>query len=49
MSVVTVLSIVLAMGFLAVGLVGFLGWRERMAPVVVDLRHSRNSQSRPGH
>ena len=30
MSVVTALSLVLFVGFVATGLVGFLGWRERM-------------------
>ena len=30
MSVVTALSLVLVVGFVATGLVGFLGWRERM-------------------
>jgi hypothetical protein len=30
MSIVTVLSIVLVVGFFATGLVGFLGWRKRM-------------------
>ena len=30
MSVVTVLSLVLSVGFVATGLVGFLGWRQRM-------------------
>ena len=30
MSVVTVLSLVLCVGFVATGLVGFLGWRQRM-------------------
>ena len=30
MSVVTALSLVLLVGFLATGLVGFLGWRQRM-------------------
>jgi hypothetical protein len=30
MSVVTALSLVLVVGFLATGLVGFLGWRQRM-------------------
>ena len=30
MSVVTALSLVLFIGFVATGLVGFLGWRERM-------------------
>ncbi len=30
MSVVTALSIVLVVGFVATGLVGFLGWRQRM-------------------
>lgn len=29
MSVVTALSLVLVVGFLATGLVGFLGWRQR--------------------
>jgi hypothetical protein len=30
MSVATALSFVLVVGFLATGLVGFLGWRKRM-------------------
>jgi hypothetical protein len=30
MSVVTALSLVLFVGFVATGLIGFLGWRERM-------------------
>lgn len=30
MSVVTALSVVLCVGFVATGLVGFLGWRQRM-------------------
>jgi hypothetical protein len=30
MSVVTALSLVLFVGFVATGLVGFLGWRQRM-------------------
>jgi hypothetical protein len=30
MSVVTALSFVLIAGFVAIGLVGFLGWRQRM-------------------
>ena len=30
MSIVMALSLVLCVGFLATGLVGFLGWRERM-------------------
>ncbi len=30
MSVVTALSLVLVVGFLATGLAGFLGWRQRM-------------------
>ena len=30
MSVVTALSVVLFVGFVATGLVGFLGWRQRM-------------------
>ena len=30
MSLVTALNLVLAVGFLATGLVGFLGWRQRM-------------------
>lgn len=30
MSVVTALSLVLLVGFVATGLVGFLGWRQRM-------------------
>ena len=30
MSVVTVLSLVLFVGFFATGLAGFLGWRQRM-------------------
>jgi hypothetical protein len=30
MSVITALSLVLVVGFLATGLVGFFGWRQRM-------------------
>jgi hypothetical protein len=30
MSVVTALSFVLVVGFIATGLVGFFGWRQRM-------------------
>ena len=30
MSVLTALSLVLFVGFVATGLVGFLGWRQRM-------------------
>lgn len=30
MSAVTAFSLVLVVGFLATGLVGFLGWRQRM-------------------
>jgi hypothetical protein len=30
MSVVTALTVALVVGFLATGLVGFLGWRKRM-------------------
>ena len=30
MSVITALSFVLVVGFLATGLVGFFGWRKRM-------------------
>ena len=30
MSVVTALSVVLFVGFVATGLVGFVGWRQRM-------------------
>jgi hypothetical protein len=30
MSVVTALTLVLFVGFVATGLVGFLGWRQRM-------------------
>ena len=30
MSVVTALSILLCVGFVATGLVGFLGWHQRM-------------------
>ena len=30
MSVLTALSLVLLVGFVATGLVGFLGWRQRM-------------------
>ena len=30
MSVVMVLSLVLCVGFIATGLVGFVGWRQRM-------------------
>jgi hypothetical protein len=30
MSVVTTLSFVLVVGFIATGLVGFFGWRQRM-------------------
>jgi hypothetical protein len=30
MSVATVLSLVLFVGFVATGLVGFFGWRQRM-------------------
>ena len=30
MSVVTALSLVLVVGFAATGVVGFLGWRQRM-------------------
>lgn len=30
MSVVTALSLALVIGFVATGLVGFLGWRQRM-------------------
>lgn len=30
MSIVTALSLVLFVGFIATGLVGFLGWRQRM-------------------
>lgn len=48
MSIVTVLSVVLAIGFIVVGLMGFLGWRERMAPVVVDSRRHQNRRSRLG-
>jgi hypothetical protein len=33
MSVLSVFGAVLALGFVVVGLVGFLGWRERMRTV----------------
>jgi hypothetical protein len=38
MSVVTALSLVLVVGFFAAGLVGFLGWRQRMREGAVSAR-----------
>jgi len=35
MSIVTVISLVLVVGFLATALVGFFGWRQRMLEVRV--------------
>ena len=46
MSVVTALSLLLFVGFVATGLVGFLGWRQRMRGAGCGI-HKRWTLSRP--
>ena len=46
MSVVTALSLVLFVGFVATGLVGFLGWRNECAKAQVSAAHQPQTVSR---
>ena len=46
MSVVTALSLVLFVGFVATGLVGFLGWRQRMREGAGFSAHQAQTLSR---
>ena len=46
MSVVTALSLVLLVGFVATGLVGFLAWRERMREGARAIAHHAQTVSR---
>jgi hypothetical protein len=48
MSILTALSLVLFVGFVATGLVGFLGWRQRMRQGAGSIGNQlRRSQDRP--
>jgi hypothetical protein len=46
MSVVTTLSVVLFVGLIATGLVGFLGWRHRMREGAAVSEHQPQTLSR---
>ena len=47
MSIVMALSLVLFVGFLATGLVGFLGWRDRMrGGPLASIKRTRTSDQR---
>jgi hypothetical protein len=46
MSVVTTLSVVLLVGLIATGLVGFLGWRQRMREGAAVSKHQPQTLSR---
>jgi hypothetical protein len=46
MSVVTTLSVVLFVGLIATGLVGFLGWRQRMREAAAISEHQPQTLSR---
>ena len=48
MSILTALGLVLFVGFVATGLVGFLGWRQRMSEGVlfIPIKRTRSQDQR---